>query len=288
MSKISMDLVKELREKTQVSMMDCKKALEESNGDIEQAIELLRKKGSAVAAKRAGNETNHGRIEAFIADDLRCGALVETRCETDFSANTDYMREFVINAAKTAVASKINTGESLLASNQQLKNHLDELVAKIAEKIEINKICLLETTSNGLVNAYIHPGSTVGVIIALAADKDTTSNRDTLKALARDICMQIAVNNPLGITSEDLDQAVVAKEREIITDQLKDDKRPANILAKIIDGRLNKFYEEACLYNQKFIKNDKLSIAQHLAEVGKQLGGIQLTVSSFKRFSVGR
>ena len=287
MSKISMDLVKELREITQVGMMDCKKALEEANGSIEQAIELLRKKGSAVAAKRAGNETNHGRIEAFVAKDSRKGALVEVCCETDFSANTDHMRNFTTTAAQIASEKSINTKEALLEQNPSLQDNLNELVAKIAEKIEIKKVSLLQVAEHGVINAYIHPGSTVGVIISVAADKEIGSNTEAINALARDLCMQVAVNNPLGITSADIDATLVAKEREIITEQLKDDKRPENILAKIIEGRINKFYEEACLLNQKFIKNDKLSIQQHLAEVGKS-HGLTLTVSAFTRFAVGR
>ena len=286
MSKISMDLVKELREKTQVSMMDCKKALEEANGSIEQAIELLRKKGAAVAAKRASNETNNGRIEAHIADDASEGALVELCCETDFSANTEHMRDFAIKAAQHAVANKASCKTSLMESAPVLQQGLDELVAKIAEKIEVKRVCRLSVNS-GVVNAYIHPGSTVGVIVALNTDKDATSSRDALKALARDICMQIAVNNPLSISPADLDASIVAKEREIITEQLKDDKRPANILEKIIDGRINKFYEDACLLSQKFIKNDKKSIQQHINEVSKQLG-LTVTISAFQRFSVGR
>ena len=286
MTKISMDLVKELREKSQVGMMDCKKALEETNGNMIEAIELLRKKGAAVAAKRAGSATNNGRIEAFIGDSFQCGALVEAGCETDFSANTDAMKDFVEKVAKIASESQISEVQPLFDAHTELKDSLDELLAKISEKIQINKISLYKVDVNGIVNAYIHPGSNVGVMVELATEKDVSDNLEVLKALAKDVCMQVAVYKALCVAPEELDPKVVEKERDIIKGQIKDSKKPENILEKIIDGRLKKFYSEVCLTHQMFIKNDKISVQQHLDEGAKKIGD-KITIKRFERFAIG-
>lgn len=287
-----MEQVKELREKTQVGMLDCKKALEEANGDMEKAIEILRKKGTAVAAKRADNATNNGRIESWIAPDFKTGALVEIACETDFSANTPAMQEFALQTAEIAAKMNLTDPEQLLTqkslknSKITLKEALDELIAKIAEKIKINRVVLFKATETGLVNSYIHPGSTVGVMAEITADKTINTTED-LKSIIRDICMQIAVTKPLAVASENLDKTLIEKERAIAHDQLKDSKKPAPIIEKIIDGKLNKFYEDVCLLNQLFIKNDKISVAQYLKESSTRVG-MNLKVKQFIRFGIGR
>jgi elongation factor Ts len=293
MSTVSMEQVKELREKTQVGMLDCKKALEEANGDMEKAIEILRKKGTAVAAKRADNATNNGRIESWIAPDFKVGALVEIACETDFSANTPAMQDFAIQTAEITTKTNLTDPEQLLTQKSlrnnkiTLKEALDELIAKIAEKIKINRVVLFKASANGLVNSYIHPGSTVGVMVEIVADKPITNASEDLKSIIRDICMQIAVTKPLAVTPENLDKTLIEKERTIAHDQLKDSKKPAQIIEKIIDGKLNKFYEDVCLLNQLFIKNDKISVAQYLKEVSTRVG-MNLTIKQFIRFGIGR
>lgn len=292
MSKVSMDLVKELREKTQVSFMECKNALELTNGNVEQALEVLRKKGAAVAAKRSENAATNGRIEAFISPDYKLGAMVEAGCETDFSANTDSMRDFVTDAAKVVATSNPATPDELLTlksiSNpkQAVKANLEELLVKISEKILINKFVRYEVKSHGLVNAYIHPGSTVGVIIELETDKQPT-NVDALKDLAKDLCMQVAVMKPLCVEKTQLDPALVEKEREIAKEQLKTSGKPAPIIEKIVEGKLNKYYEDVCLENQLFIKNDSLKIKQHIDEVGLKLG-LKIKAKQFVRYAIKR
>lgn len=292
MATISMDLVKELREKTQVGMMDCKKALEQADGDMDKAIEILRKKGTAVAAKRAENATDNGRIESWISPDFKTGSLVEVACETDFSANTQDMFDFATHTAQIVAktneteAGTLLTQSSLKISTLTIKDHLDELIAKIAENIKISRTALFKTDAHGLVNAYIHPGSTIGVMVELHADKAITATEE-LKTLARDICMQIAVTKPLSVKQDDLDPVLIEKERALAKEMLKDSTKPANIIEKIIDGKLSKFYEEVCLVNQLFIKNDKLTIAQHLQEISKKIG-VNVTVKQFVRFGIGR
>jgi elongation factor Ts len=293
MSTISMELVKKLRDKTQVGMMDCKKALEQAQGDFEQAVEILRKKGAAVAAKRADNITNHGRIESFLNADNTLGVLVETACETDFSANTDAMKQFVLDVAHHIAQQNSSSVETLLKetlvkntkiSVQQL---LDELVAKICENTKINRFVRFAVTGNGLINIYIHPGSTVGVMVELATDKAVQAHREALLALAKDICMQIAVNNPVCVLPNDLDPQLIEKERTLAQEQLATSGKPAAVIEKIIQGKLEKFYQDACLMNQAFIKNDKITVKQYVADTAKGLG-LTVTIKQFKRFAIGR
>lgn len=291
MAAVNMDLVKQLRDQTQVGMMDCKKALEESNGDLTLAVEILRKKGAAVAAKRAGNEATKGRVEAFIAPDNKTGALVQMSCETDFSANTQAMEAFAKMTAELVTTQNPASPEALMAIKNQttsltLQESLDELIAKICENIKINQFARFELTGDGLINAYIHPGSTIGIMIELQT-ATPVADVETLKSLAKDLCMQIAVTNPLCIDPTQLDQQVLEKERSIAREQLVASNKPAAIIEKIVDGKINKFYEEVCLINQLFIKNDKANVKTHVEEVAKKLG-TTITVTQFKRFAIGR
>ncbi len=288
-----MDDVKKLRDRTQVGMMDCRKALEEANGDIEKAVEILRKKGAAVAAKRAENVTNHGRVESFINENYTIGSLIETACETDFAANTEAMQYFARDVAEHVATVNPSDVATLLtqpcSKNPKLtiQQHLDDLVSKICEKIKVNRFVRFQVTGNGIVNAYIHPGSVVGILVELATDKPAASHLEALKTIAKDICMQIAVTNPLCIQASDLDPAILEKERNLAREQLKDSGKPANVIDKIIEGKISKFYQDACLLNQPFIKNDKLTVQQYINEEAKKLG-LSITVKQFKRFGIGR
>jgi elongation factor Ts len=290
MAKISMELIKELREKTQVGMMDCKKALAESDGDIEKAIEILRKKGTAVAAKRASNETNNGCVTSVIADDYSKGALALISCETDFSANTEHMKNFADNIAKKSIAADTSNIEKILDETLEdslsVKETLNGLIAKIGEKIAIGNVATFSTT-NGIVNSYIHAGGNLGVIILFDVEGKTSENTPAIAALAKDVCMQIAVTNPLSIDSSSLDQEVVAKEKAITEEQLKASGKPDAIIEKIMVGKMNKYYEEVCLLNQKYIKQDKITIQQHIDAVAKETN-TKIIAKEFKRFAIGK
>lgn len=293
MSNVSMELVKKLRDATQVGMMDCKKALEETNGDFEKAVEFLRKKGAAVAAKRADNDTNHGRIESYISPNSKIGVLLEMACETDFSANTESMRDFALNCAEHIATNASPDAETLLtqplAKNPSVtvREHLDELVAKICENIKVNRFARFNVEKHGLINAYIHPGSTVGVMVELDTDIDPTAHIEELKNIAKDVCMQIAVTSPLCLEPSQLDPQVLEKERALALEQMKDSNKPAQVIEKIIDGKMSKFYQDACLLNQPFIKNDKLSVQSYVTEAGKKMG-MTITIKQFKRFAIAR
>ena len=292
MSTITTDLIKQLREHTQVGMMDCKKALEEAAGDFDKAVEILRKKGAAVAAKRADNATNNGTIQAFVTPNFTQGSLIEISCETDFSANTEAMQTFGKEVAQTTVTSNPATldalNDTLMIGNKlSVKQKLEELIAKISESIKIKRFARFVVEKFGVVNAYIHPGATLGILIHLETDKDASAHLPALTQLAKEICMQVAVNAPLCVSSSELDPAVIAKEREIIRAQLVSSGKPDAVIEKIMVGKIEKFYEDVCLLNQKFIKNDKLTVAGYAAEVGKPLG-LTITVKQFARFAIGK
>ncbi len=292
MAKITMELIKELREKTQVGMMDCKKALYEAEGDIEKAIELLRKKGAAVAQKRAGNATDNGHVESCLSDDNKKGVLLKVSCETDFSANTVALKDFTKDVCNIVHEKDPNSVEELLEQKSTteegtLKDHLDELIAKIGENIKIEEFARYQVEGAGLVNAYVHPGANLGVLVMLATDKDIGEHKEKLTNLAKDICMQIVVTKPLCIESSLLDKETLDKERLIIKEQLVASGKPENMIEKIMEGKLKKYYEEVCLVNQKYIKNDKITVQQHIDEIAKETG-LKISVTDFVRFMIGK
>lgn len=301
MTDISIDLIKRLRQETQVSMMDCKKALIDAHGDYAKAIENLRKKGASVAAKRADNATNNGTIRVTIAPDYRSGSIVEVGCETDFSANTDDMRNFAQAVANHVLATDVEKlihehGDNLVGGlmPQQLFDHagltvqdkLDELISKISESIKVSRFAKL-ASSNGVVNAYVHPGSKpVGILVLLEVDGPRPADITSLVHAAKDVCMQIAVTNPQCINPEELPAATLASERDIYAEQLRAQGKPEQMVAKIVEGKMQKFYETACLHHQRFIKDDKMTIAQMLDQAGAA-AGCKVRVRKFIRLAVG-
>lgn len=296
MAEINMELIKKLRDKTQVGMMDCKKALIESNGDFEKAVEILRKKGAKIAAKRAGNVTENGTIASYISDDNKLGVLVEVGCETDFAANTEDMRNFASNVAEVLATTECGCGadldrECVLSKKMESRDMtihslLEELTSKISEKIEVSR-CAKFYTDNGLVNAYVHPGNTVGAMVELKVEGLSSDNTDSIKSLAKDICMHVAVMKPICVESSQLRQEDLDKEKAAQREQLKESGKPENIIDKIVEGKMGKYYEEVCLLNQKFIKNDKISVSKHIEEISKK-ASCTVSVVRYAMFSVGK
>lgn len=300
MAQITLDLIKKLREQTQVGMMTCKKALIDANGDFDAAVESLRKKGASVAAKRAENATDNGTVQVVIAPDFRSGSITEVSCETDFSANTDLMKNFALSASSHLLATTREM-EALVSSEGDIttlmseelasesgltfQDKLDDLISKITEKITISKFARMET-SNGLVNGYVHPGANLGVLVELALDGDRPSDVTALAAAAKDVCMQVAVTNPLCIDPSQLDAAVVDKERAEQRAALIAQGKPEQMVDKIVEGKMGKFYEGVCLHNQKFIKEDKITISHMLDRVAQE-AGCKVRVANFVRFSIG-
>lgn len=294
---ITLEMIKQLRDETQVGMMDCKNALISADGDYEKAIEILRKKGAAVAAKRAEKATNHGTIATYISPDYTTGALLEVSCETDFAANTIDMRTFAATVSEQIVNTSGCCGtecsieclaEQPLFNNPKktVKGLLDELIAKISENIKITRYARF-SNKDGLINAYIHPGSTLGIMIELETKNLTQDKKATVAQLAKDLCMQIAVFTPICVEPSQVDPTLLEKEKEIIKEQLKASGKPEAMLEKILVGKLSKYYEDVCLTKQKYIKDDKVSVEQYVEKIGKETGST-IKIKQYKRFATGK
>ena len=272
---IDAQLVKSLREKTNAGLMECKRALGETNGDLEAAVDLLRKKGAATAAKKADREARDGTIAQAILPGAKVGVLVEVNCETDFVAKNDSFKAFCDDIAR-----KIAADPAI-----DLENDRVAAVQKIGENVIIRRFARLEVTGNGLVAAYIHTGGKVGVLVEVGAEKDATTQHEDFKQLVRDITLQIAAANPICVDRTQVPSELVEREREVYRGQVPSGK-PASIVEKIVDGKMDKFFSTSCLIDQAFIKNSDLTITQLLAEKSKALGET-LTIRRFVRFMVG-
>jgi elongation factor Ts len=280
---VSAAQVKELRDKTGAGMIDCKKALEESNGDYEKAIEILRKKGAAVAAKRAERTANEGIILTRILENGKTGVIFEVNCETDFVAKSDDFLSFANLSLEALVANKPADVDVLLNSSVNGKNIADELnalIGKIGEKIQISRFAI-ESSENGLIVDYIHHGSKLGVLIS--AENVTADKAGGLITIMKDIAMQIAAMRPISIYREEVDKTVVEKEIEIYKELARKENKPEQVLEKIATGKLNKFYEENCLYEQVFVKDNTKKVGTLIDEFNK-LNGTQVKLARFKRF----
>lgn len=278
MSTVTIDaqLVKTLREKTNAGLMECKRALAETSGDLESAIDLLRKKGAASAAKKAGREAKEGIIAQAILPGAKVGVLVEVNCETDFVAKNEGFRTFCDDLAR-----KIAQGTGA----EELEADRVAAVQKIGENILFRRHEKIEVTGHGLVAAYIHTGGKVGVLVEVGAEKDETATNEDFKQLVRDITLQIAAANPVCVSRESVPAALVAREREVYRGQVPPGK-PANIIEKIVDGKMDKFYSTSCLLDQAFIKNPDQTITQLVNEKNKALGE-KIVLRRFIRYMVG-
>lgn len=281
MAEITAAMVAKLREMTGAGLMECKKALAETNGNLDQAVDVLRKKGAASAAKKAGRSANEGVIAQCIQPGARAGILVEINCETDFVARNEAFVAFCNEVAKTLLANPQTDVEALRTAQ----------VAKMGENIQISRFNRLEVSGNGLIAAYIHPGAKVGVLVEVGAGKEATTTNEDFRQLVRDITLQIAAGHPFVVSREEVDPALLAKEKEIIlaSDEMKKlAGKPAQALEGIIKGKLEKkFYQGYCLLDQGFVKrNSEVSVKEHVAQVAKQLGD-EVTIRRFVRFQVG-
>ncbi len=260
--------VKDLREKTGCGMMDCKKALTEADGDMDKAIEILREKGMAKAVKKSGRIAAEGLVDIVV--DGNVGAIVEVNSETDFVAKNEEFVNMVKDFAKQVIAENPADVDALLASTidgATVKDILTEKIAKIGENMNVRRFARFE----GNVVDYIHMGGKIGVMVKVEAD---LSNADAVSA-ARDAAMQIAAMNPLYMDKSVVPAEDVEKEKSIILAQIKEDPKmagkPENILEKMVEGKINKFFEENCLLQQKFVKDDKVSVEKYLAANGVKL-----------------
>jgi elongation factor Ts len=274
--------VNDLRQRTGAGMMDCKRALEEANGDIQKAIEILRKKGASVAAKRAAKSANEGLVVTKVSDDNKSATILEINCETDFVAKSEDFVKLADSVIDVVHKQKPKNVEALLSNNSDLQNKLNEVLGKVGEKIEISRFDILEA-NNGMLIDYVHMGSKLGVLIEFDDVKD---GKDELSVIGKDIAMQVAAMNPISVKREDVPKDVIDKELEIYKELAKKEGKPEQILDKIAMGRLNKFYQENVLLEQAFIKDNSKTVGDLLKEFNSKHGS-NIKVTKFDRFHLG-
>ena len=267
--------VKELREKTGVGMMDCKKALTEADGNMEKAIEILREKGIATAAKKSSRIAAEGVVAAAIVGNA--GVLLEVNCETDFVAKGESYQAFVAGIAEYVATNDVADVDALNAAKQ---NEVIEATAKIGEKIAIRRFAKY-VTEDGILESYIHMGGKVGVLVEVTGEDCAAAHE-----FAHDVALQIAAAKPFYVIPAEVPQGELEKEKEILTAQALNEGKPAAIVEKMVLGRINKYYKDVCLMEQQFVKNPDMTIKQYLASVNKE-NGINLTVKRFVRFEMG-
>ena len=286
MANITATMVKDLRDKTGAGMMDCKSALAETNGDMDQAIDWLRKKGLSKAAKKAGRVAAEGLIGVALGTGT--GALVEVNAETDFVARNDQFKDFVKSAAQLGLEADGDV-EKLLnkkMGNDTVDATLKELVAKIGENMSVRRATAL-SVNPGVVASYVHNASgpelgKIGVLVALKS----SGNADKLMALGKQIAMHIAAANPLALTSAHLSKEVIEHERSIQADIARQSGKPENVIEKMLEGRMRKFYEESVLMNQVFVIDGETPVAKVVEKVSKEIGA-PIEVEGFVRYQVG-
>jgi len=282
---ITAELVKTLRDKTNCGFMDCKKALQETGGDVEAAVDYLRQKGIAVASKRAERATSEGTVWAYLDGGSGAGVLLEVNCESDFVAKTEAFQQFGEALAAQIAANAPADVETLLAQvfNPQpqltVQDYLNEIIGQLGENIRVNR--LARCGDGGPLGAYIHHGGKIGVLLELAG----ASNTPETQTMARDLAMQVAATNPLAVSREEIDSEVLAREKGVYAAQAKESGKPDNIIEKMVTGRMEKFFKEVCLVEQPFVKNPDISVAQLLKEAGAKAGG-DLKVKRFVRYQV--
>ncbi|HMO49588.1 MAG TPA: translation elongation factor Ts [Kiritimatiellia bacterium] len=274
---ITASLVKELRDETNLGMMECKRALQEAGGDKEKAVRLLRERGLAIAGKKAERVAKEGRIAADIYDNGKTGVMIEVNCETDFVAKNENFQGFV--ATLLAHAKGIDGSLAEAAKDQVVAK-----IAEIGENIIVRRNVKYSVQGNGAIAGYIHLGGKVGVLLEVGCDKAETIQADAFKEAVKDVTLHIAAANPQFLNRADVAPEVIAAEREIYAKQVEG--KPANIVDKIVDGKLEKFYSTIVLVEQGFVKDPDHTVADMLAAKGKELGD-NLVIRRFTRYQVG-
>ena len=282
---ITASMVKELREMTGAGMMECKKALTEADGDMDKAVDVLRTRGLAAVAKKAGRATNEGTVMALISDDATAGAVVELNCETDFVGMNEKFKAYAEKIAKAALAAKPADLDGLKAAEfegETVDAIVTDCIHVMGENTQLPRFAVVEA---GGVASYIHGGGKIGVLVTFDVDGIDPASED-FQHYGRDIAMQVAAVNPISATREDVPADVVEHEMGIYKAQAAESGKPENIQEKIATGRMEKFYKEQCLAEQEFVKNSDQTVNEYTAEVAKKLGGT-IKITGFKRFQLG-
>jgi len=273
---ISAKQVKELRDATGVGMMDCKKALKEADGDFDEAVSILRKKGEKVAGKRSGKEADEGLVVTAQSDDQSVGAIVEVNCETDFVARTDDFQDFADRVAERVLAERPDDLDALKALSYQddatIEDELVALTGKIGEKLAVRRFDILES-DDGRIISYIHPGSKLGVLVEVQGDGD-------LDEAGRDVAMQIAALEPIAVTREGVPEDVKEEERDVAREAALNEGKPEHVIDQIVEGKLERFYEDHVLLEQAFVKDSSISVQEMVDDA-------DLSVVQFTRYALG-
>ena len=287
MTQITAAMVKELREQTGAGMMDVKGALTEAGGNMEEATKILRKKGLAAASKKAGRVAAEGAVQAEV--DGKVGVLVEVNCETDFVGRNENFRNFAADVARVIARNQVSTIAELnqqpwIGQSENVGLKTTEMIASIKENIAIRRFVRYEAAPNGVISSYIHAGGKIGVLVELLA---TSGEKNSgMSDIARDVAMHIAASEPRFIRREDVTAKDLETEREIARDAATKSGKPENIVEKMVSGKMDKFYGEACLLDQPYIKADKQTVSEFLKASGKD-SGCAYTVSRFTRYKLG-
>lgn len=277
--------VKDLREKTGAGMMACKKALTQTDGDMEKAIEYLREKGLADASKKAGRVAAEGIVKTLVSDDKKTAVIVEVNCETDFVADNDQFTSFADKVCSIVMNNDVNTVEELeqvkFDGDSTVKDALTALIATLGENMTIRRFKKVSVQS-GAIQSYVHGGGRIGVLVKAECD----TNSDVVAEVCKELCMQVAAANPLYLCEADVDQTAVEKEREIYRVQALNEGKPEKIVEKMVDGRVKKYYKEVCLMDQVWVKDGDKSITKFVDEKAKEVGS-PIKITEFVRFERG-
>ncbi len=277
MAEITAALVKQLRDQTNVSMMECKRALTETNGDLEAAVRVLRERGIATAVKKSTRAANQGLIASVTTGDGSIASLVEVNCETDFVARNEVFQAFTAELASKAC-------ETDAALADAVKDVVTAKIAEIGEKIIVRRNRRLRSGGDGSLGSYIHLGGKVGVLVDVSCTKAGTADQPAFQDLVKDLTMHVAACAPRWLKADEVDAAALEAERAIFREQVKD--KPAAVIEKIVEGKVRKYYEEVCLIEQGFVKEPKKSVKALLEEVGKQVDDT-LGIRAYVRFQLG-
>lgn len=275
---ITTSMIKELRDATSMGINDCKKALEQTDGDFDAAVKILREKGAAVATKRASKEANEGMIAANVTDDAQSGALIEVNCETDFVTRNEAFQEFVEELRLDA----LNHESEKMAEG--VKDKVEAVMASIGEKIQFRRNVKWTVEGTGAITSYIHMGGKVGVLVEVGCEKAESISSPVFQELSKDLTLHVAAAAPQYLTRDEVPAELLEEEMDIARKQLEG--KPENIMENILKGKANKFYSQICFVEQGFVKEDKTSISELVAEKGKELGDT-LTVKRYVRYQLG-
>ncbi len=308
MAEISAQLVKQLRERTGAGMMECKKALQEANGDLAEAEVILRKRGIAGASKKESRSTKQGLISSYLSEDGKLGVLVEVNCESDFVARTEDFQSLAADIAAHIAETKpkyVRIEDVTEAERENFKEHealyeqkftkdsegtvaeiVKAKIAKLGENINISRFVLYEANGQEALGYYIHAGAQIGVLLEAAGNSGDPANKPEVKSLLKDVAMQIAAASPQFVSREDVPAPLIEKERAIQRDRALNEGKPEKMVDKIAEGRMSKFYEEVCLLEQPFIRENTVSVGELIKTTGAKADE-NLTIKRFVRYKVG-